>query len=428
NANGQRVEKIVFPGVLISYGGMETGVTLLKGNKAGTPAEEINQSIEGIEFEVARAISKLVNGDRKVIGLVKGHGELDSLSIASIKHDMLEEYDVYNVSLANEDLLRFNALIIAKPVRPFSPRDKFALDQYIVHGGRVMFLIDKLEASMDSASRDDYFALPYDLEIDDQLFKYGVRINPDLIQDRSAGFYPVITGERSGKPQFTVLDWPFFPLVNRYADHPVTRNLDAVLTRFVSSIDTVKAEGIRKTPLLMTSPQSRTLSAPVKISANDLRKPVDDGAFSRSMIPVGYLLEGKFTSLYKNRFLPEGAPQTNFREVGLPAKIIVIADGDIIRNDINARTKQPRPLGFDPATNYTFANRDLLLNGLSHLTQENGLIQARNKQVKIRPLDKARIKDSHIRWQVINLVLPLAIMIGYGIIRAYWRRRKFAHY
>jgi gliding-associated putative ABC transporter substrate-binding component GldG len=428
NSNGQRTEKLVFPGLLISYGGMETGLTLLKGNKAGSPAEEINQSIEGVEFEVARAINKVSNADRKMVGMVTGHGELDSLEIASITSDVLEEFDIFRTRLSEADISRFDVLVIAKPTKQFPVKDKYALDQYVMGGGSVLFLIDKLDASMDSASRDDYFALPYNLDLDDQLFKYGIRINPDLVQDKLAGFYPVVTSQRGGKPQFTVMDWPFFPLVNHYADHPITRNLDAVLTRFASSIDTVKATGIRKTPLVLTSAQSRTLMAPVKVSVNDLRKPPADADYSQAFIPIGYLLEGKFSSLYKNRFLPEGSVKETFREESVPAKIIVIADGDIIRNDVNFRTRQPRPLGFDPSTNYTFANRDLLLNALAHLTQENGLIQVRDKQVKIRPLDKSRIKDSHIQWQVINLVMPLLILISYGVVRAFWRKKRFARF
>lgn len=426
NNDGQRVEKIIFPGVIISYGGMETGVMLLKGNKAGTPAEEINQSIEGIEFELIRAINKMVNVDRKRIGLVTGHGELDSVNIASFRNDLLEEFDVFQTDLSDRSARSgFDALVIAKPTRVFSAPDKLRLDQYIMRGGRVMFLLDKLEASMDSASRDDYFALPYDLGLDDQLFKYGVRLNPDLVQDRSAGFYPVITGQMGGKPQVKLMDWPFFPLLNHYPDHPVTRNLDAVLTKFVSSIDTVKSPGIVKTPLLMTSGFSRTLTAPVKVSVNDLRK-VDDAAFSRSFVPVGYLLEGRFTSLYRNRFLPDSAAAETFRDTGEPTKIIVIGDGDIARNDVNFRTGQIRPLGFDPATNYTFANRDFLMNALAHLTDEDGLIQARSKQVRIRPLDKERVKSERLKWQVINLAVPLLLLIVYGAGRSYWRKQKFA--
>ena len=427
--DGQRVEKIIFPGVTVSYDGIETGVMLLKGNKAGTPAEEINQSIEGIEYELANTINKLVNTEMKKVGLVSGHGELDSASIASFKSDLIEEYDVSVINLSQiSNLNSYSALIVAKPTRSFSEQDKFYIDQYIMRGGKVLFLLDKLEATMDSASRDDYFAIPYNIGLDDQLFKYGVRINFDLIQDRTAGLYPVITGNRGGKPEIKLMDWPFFPLLNHYADHPITRNLDAVVSKFVSSIDTVKSEGIRKTPLLMTSQYSRTIGAPVKVSINDLRKNVTDESFSSSFIPVAYLLEGRFTSLYKNRFMPEGVDQNAYKDTGQPAKLIVIADGDIARNDVNIRTGQPRPLGFDAATSYTFANREFLLNCLAHLTNENGLIQARTKQVKIRPLDKQKVMDERSKWQIINLVLPIVLLILYGIGRFYWRRRKFANF
>jgi len=427
--DGQRLEKIIFPGVTISYDGMESGVMLLKGNKAGTPAEEINQSIEGIEFELINTIGKLMETDLKRVGIVSGHGELDSMYITSFRNELDQAYQVSSVDLGTtSDINSYDALIIAKPTTPFSEADKFKLDQYIMRGGSVMFLLDKLEATMDSASREDYFAIPYRLELDDQLFKYGLRINLDLIQDRTAGFYPVITGQRGGKPEVKLMDWPFFPLLNHYSDHPITRNLDAVITKFVSSIDTVKAEGITKTPLLMTSQYSRTLTAPVKVSVNDLRQKIKDEDFSKSFVPVAYLLEGKFTSLYKNRFLPEGASQEEFKQKGLPAKIIVMADGDVARNDVNLRSGQARPLGFDPATNYTFANRDFLMNGVALLTDENGLIQARNKQVKIRPLDKHKVKTERVKWQVMNLVSPIVLLIMYGIARVYWRKKRFTQF
>ncbi|HTF20116.1 MAG TPA: gliding motility-associated ABC transporter substrate-binding protein GldG [Chryseolinea sp.] len=427
NSQGQRVEKIVFPGLTVSYDGMESGVMLLKGNKAGSPAEEINQSIEGIEFEVARAISKLAKDDRKQVAFVRGHGELDSLNTVSIFQDIREEFDVVNTALANPSLNNFDALVLAKPTKRFSPQDKFFIDQYIMLGKPVLFLIDKLDASMDSASRDDYFALPYNTDLDEMLFKYGVRVNLDLVQDRMAGFYPIVTGQRGGKPQMNLLDWPFFPLINHYPEHPITRNLDAVLTRFVSSVDTVKATGIKKTPLLLTSKLSRTLGVPVKVSVNDLRAPVPDEQFTNPFVPVGYLLEGSFTSLFKNRFLPDGISKEGFKPDGAQARLVVIGDGDLVRNDFNTRANQPQPLGFDVATNYTFANRELILNILGYLTSEEGLIQVRNKQVKIRPLDKTLIQDT-FKWQLINLVLPLVMLIAFGVVRMYWRKRKYARF
>jgi gliding-associated putative ABC transporter substrate-binding component GldG len=240
--------------------------------------------------------------------------------------------------------------------------------------------------------------------------------------------YPVITGQIGGKPQMQMIDWPFFPLINHYPDHPITRNLDAVLMRFVNSIDTVKAVGIKKTGLLFTSSRSRTLGSPVNISVNELRRNSGNIDYSSAHIPVAYLLEGKFTSLYKNRFLPEGVTETRAKEESEPTRILVISDGDIARNEINIRTRQPQPLGFDPFTNYTFANRDFLMNAVNFLIDENGLIQARTKEVMIRPLDKTRVTAEKTKWQIINMVLPVVALIAYGITRAWLRRRKFAQF
>jgi ABC-2 type transport system permease protein len=237
----------------------------------------------------------------------------------------------------------------------------------------------------------------------------------------------VVTGQVGGKPQVQLMDWPFFPLINRYADHPITRNMDAVLLKFASSIDTVKADGIVKTPLAFTSAYSRKVSAPVPVSINEIRRNVKPENFSSGTIPVGYLLEGNFTSLYKNRFLPEDADQNTFKADGEPARIIVFSDGDMARNDVNPRSGNPQQLGLDPFTNYTFANEELLMNAMAYLTETNGLINARTKEVKIRPLDKEKIRTEKAKWQLINLVLPLMALIIYGMIRAYLRKRKFAH-
>lgn len=425
--NGQRVEKIIFPGALVSVGGFESGVMLLKGNKARTSEEQINQSIEGIEYELIQAIYTLTSMERKNIGFVQGHGELDLVHLAGLFQDLSEVYEVSSVTL-NDSISNHthHALVIAKPTLPYSAADKFKLDQYIMGGGKVLFLVDKLDAVMDSASREDYFAIPYNLNLDDQLFKYGVRINLDLIQDKNSGVYPVVTGQQGGKPQMQLMEWPFFPLINQYADHAITRNLDATLTKFVSSIDTVRADGVKKTPLLYTSPYTRTLTAPVNVSVNELRKTMRDEEFSKGQLVIGYLLEGKFTSLFKNRFAPEGVAAARVRAESIPTKLIVIADGDLARNEINPRTGQPQALGFDPFTKYTFANKNFILNALAYLTNEDGLIQVRNKEVKIRPLNKTKINSERVRWQVINLVVPIVVLIAFGLVRASWRKRKYS--
>jgi gliding-associated putative ABC transporter substrate-binding component GldG len=216
--------------------------------------------------------------------------------------------------------------------------------------------------------------------------------------------------------------------VNQYGSHAVTRNLDAVATRFVSSVDTVRADGIRKTPLMLSSSYSRKVGAPVKVSVNDLRKNVDPASFNEGPIVLGYLLEGPFTSLYRNRFLPEGVDSTGFRETGVPSKIVVLGDGDIMRNDINTRNGNPQQLGLDPFSGYVFANQELLLNLVAYLADENGLITARNREIRLRPLDKTKIREGRTTWQLLNVGLPLVLLVILGITRNVIRRRRFAQF
>jgi len=424
---GQRTEKLVFPGAIISYGGFEKGVMLLKGNRTSSSDEVLNQSIEGLEYEFANTIQQVTNTNPKRIGLFTGHGELDSLKIASFNNALLDKYGVFKVDLTRKKTIEnYDLLIIPKPTHSFSELDKLKLDQYVMHGGKLLLLIDRLDAVMDSASRQDYFAFPYTLNIEDLLFKYGVRINPDLIQDKISARYPIVTGQVGDRPQLMQMDWPFFPLINQYASHPITRNLDATLLRFVSSVDTVKATGIKKTPLLLTSPASRKLGTPVKISVNDLRNNTNPDLFHPGSIPVSYLLEGEFTSLYKDRFLPDGSEGITFKGKSTPTKIIVIADGDVARNDVNPRTGQPQQLGFDPISSYTFANENLLMNMVAYLVDEDGLISTRNKEIKIRPLNKSKVQEERAFWQMVNLILPLVMLFVFGLIRTYLRKRKYS--
>lgn len=427
NKDGQRVEKFVFPGALVTYGGFETGVMLLKGDRTQGSQQVLNQSIESAEFELANAIYKMSNTNRKKIGLLHGHRELDSLQIASFNNALLEQYDVFQVDLSRKAKVGdYSLLVAAKPRTEFSQQDKFKLDQYIMQGGRVLFLLDRLDAVMDSASRDDYFAFPYNLNLDDQLFKYGIRINPDLIEDRVSGKYPIVIGTDGNRPRIQQLEWPFFPLLNQYAVHPITRNLDAVLSKFVSSIDTVKAVGVKKTPLLFSSQYTKKMTAPVKVGVEDLRRQMNGENFQDGKIPVAYLLEGKFTSLFKNRFAPDGVDTSGFKSQSSETKMIVIADGDIARNEISRKDGKPQSLGFDPMSQYTFANQDLLMNMVTYLTDEKGLIHVRSKEVKIRPLDKEKIRNDRAYWQIVNIVLPLVVLIAFGFVRAYLRKLKYA--
>jgi len=426
--NGQRTEKLVFPGALIAYAGAEAGVKLVKGNRAQGSEEVLNQSIEGLEFEFASAIEKLSNDTRKHIGLITGHGELDGERVTSLRNTLLESYFVTDVNLSESPSLEaYTALIVAKPVKAFSEKEVFRMDQYVMHGGRLLLLIDRMEANMDSIARSSYYAFPYTLGLEDALFHYGVRINNDLVQDLVSIRWPVVTGNVNGKSQITPIEWPFFPMINHYADHAITRNLDACMIRFASSLDSVKANGIRKTPLLFTSPYTRKVSAPVKVSVNDLRKEIKPENFSGGPVVLSYLLEGKFSSLYKNRFLPEGSDSIAFLPQG-ESKIIVVADGDLARNEINLRTGQPQALGFDNYSGYTFANEELIMNMVAYLTNDTGLIGTRNREVKVRPLDKEKIRNSRTYLQSVNVVLPILLIVLLGIGKGYRRKIKFSRF
>ncbi len=424
--DGQRSEKIVFPGALVSYGGLQTPVMLLT-DQVGGAQQDINRAVESLEYGLASAIQRLTLSDRKQIGFVGGHGELDSLEVQSLVDGLVELYDVnLNVALNQRmGLPNFDLLLVAKPVKRFAEAEKYYLDQYILAGGSVAFMMDAVRVNMDSLSSGDYYAFPYETNLDDQLFQYGVRLNPDLVLDLVSLRYPVVTGQRNGNPQVTAIEWPYFPLANTYASHAVTRNLDATALRFTGSLDTVKASGIRKTPLMFTSTYSRKLSAPIKINVNDLRKEITPQNFSTPNVPVAYLLEGKFTSLYAHRFVPEGVNAEGNRTEGEFARVAVIADGDIARNDVSRRTGQPVDLGFDAVSNHTFANRELLLNLIAYLTDDSGIITTRNREIPVRPLDREKIREGRVFWQAINLVAPVILVVAVGLLKAWLRRRKY---
>jgi len=430
NQDGRRTERVIFPGAVISKGDQEIGTLLLKGNKGSGPDEQLNQSIEGIEYELASAIRALDNNDRKTVALIQGHGELAGDELADLNNSLLERYDVRTVRLSERpNLMGYDAALIVKPILQFSEEDKFKLDQFIVNGGRALFFVDALQVEMDSISGEGTYAFPYETNLDDMLFKYGLRINKDLIVDRFNQPYPLVVGNLGNQANIQWMPWPFYPLSNYTGDHPVVRNLGAIGGKFVSSVDTVKADGISKTPLLFSSQYSMKADFPVKVSLNDLRKDFNPESFNQGPIPFAYLLEGQFTSLYKNRLLPRGISSDDFVEQGGESKVVVVADGDLVRNDVNPKTQQPLPMGFDLASGQdAYANRDFVMNTMSYLLDDQGLITARNKQVKIRPLDNIRIEEERLKWQVLNLIAPLLLVILYGIIRQVWRKRKFASF
>lgn len=419
---GKKEEKIIFPGALILYGDREVPVMFLKGKKALPLQKELNQAVEGVEFELASGLRKISVDTIRNVAFLEGHGELPKEEVSDISGALFDFYNVSRIKLNDSvDLNSYTTLILAKPTQRFSEEDKLLLDQYLMNGGNLLVLADALNEYEDSLVSGVTYALPYDLNLEDLFFRYGFRLNESLIQDKFSGVIPVMMpGE-----QMQVIPYPFYPVLYNFTNVPVVKNLDAVLTRFIGTIDTVKADGVNKIPLLKTSPDTRVFQAPIQISLNTLRKNSAPSLFNAGQLTVGYLLEGTFASLYKNRPLP--FPYKGFRETSLPAKIIVVPDGDVIRNDYDPETQKPFPLGYDVNMRYLFSNKEFIMNAVDYLSGAD-IIQARAKEVKMRPLNKEMIYESRLKWQIINLVVPVVLLILFGIVRYFLRKKKYASF
>ena len=429
--NGKRVEKIIFPWAVVSVGGKEKNVLLLRGSQSASPDVRLNQSIEGLEYELASTIRNLVPGRRKRIGVVQGHGELTNTEAGDILGAWQQQYDVFRVSLGQvPDLRALDAIVLAQPKSPYSEEDKFKLDQFITQGGRALFFIDALRVDLDSVSRNGVaLATPYNLNLDDLFFKYGLRLNQNLVLDLNSGQIPLVTGMEGNRPKIEPMPWQLYPLVNKFSAHPITRNLDAVYLKFAGNLDTVKAVGIRKTALMTTSRYTRVLPAPVPINFNDARLEPNPKLYQNGFQPVGYLLEGQFKSLFANRTRPGTMQyQSEKNAQAKPSKILVISDGDFIRSEIDQKTGRPLRLGFDRLANTEFANRELVLNATDYLLDDTGLIAVRGKQITLRPLDKVRLAEERRRWQILNLGAPLVLLGLFGALRAWRRKRRYANF
>ena len=427
--NGKRVEKIIFPYAVVSVGGKDKNVLLLRGNQAAPADVRLNQSIEGLEYELASTIRTLVPALRKRLGVVEGHGELTNAQAGDMLGTWQQQYDIFRVTLSRvKDLSALDAIVVAQPKTPYSEDDKFKLDQFITQGGRALFFVDALRVDLDSVSRNGVaLATPYNLNLDDLFFRYGLRLNQNLLLDLNSGRIPLVTGRDGNKPKIEPMPWQLYPLINKFSPHPITRNLDAVYLKFAGNLDTVKATGIRKTVLMTTSRYTRVLPAPVPINFNDARLEPNPKLYQKGFQPVGYLLEGQFTSLFANRarpgtlqFQPEKSPTAK------PSKVLVLSDGDFIRSEIDPKTGNPYRLGFDRLANTEFANRELVLNATDYLLDETGLIAVRGKQITLRPLDKVKLAEQRRRWQLLNLGAPLVLLGLFGAVRAWRRKRRYA--
>jgi ABC-2 type transport system permease protein len=445
NKKGESRQLIIFPGAMVSYHGKEIPLQLLMAQLNEDPNKVLNNSIQELEYNLASAIRNLTTPIKPRIAFIEGQGELDKRETFDLQNSLSAFYNVDRVTLNNKitslairlktdtsnDVLinKYRAIIIAKPSKPFDERDKFLIDQFVMRGGKVLWLVDPVFASMDSLQMyNTTMGIPNDINLEDMLFNYGVRLNVNLVQDLNALPIPVKTGQIGNQPQFDYFKWYFFPILLPSGNHPVIKGLNAIKTEFLSTLDTSTAPGVKKTFLLETSVYARTVTVPALIDLEILKKQPNERVFNKGPLPVAVLLEGEFSSAFLFRIPPELAENKalGFRPKSKKTKMIVIADGDIVKNQFHFSQGYPLPLGFDQYTKQTFGNKDLAMNAINYLCDESGLILVRSRELKLRMLDTAKVEKQRVFWQLINVLLPVILIAGFGAVKYRIRRRAYA--
>lgn len=435
DANQGYSEKLIFPGALVQYGSKTIGVNLLKNQGGQDPMQTMNNSEALLEFQFANAIYQLKQKHLPLVGYMLGHHELLGAEVLDALTSMQSSYllDTITLQYVSHIPQDFAAIVFAKPIDRFTDEDKLKIDQYVMNGGKVLWFVDELNVGMDSLQKHDtYVAMDRDLNLEDILFRYGVRINQDLIQDLQCDRLPQVVGHVGDKPQFDLLPFPYFPLLSPTGAHPIVKNMDLVLSHFASSIDTVKGGDISKTVLLTSSANSKKERAPVQLSWNDLRVKPNPRQFRDHDLPVAVLLEGRFTSLFRNRLsvdeqqLIAQVTRKPFKDYSDTInKMIIVSDGDLITNAVSQKNG-PMQMGvnlFDPSMVY--ANKEFLLNSLGYLTNNAGIMEARNKELTLRLLDAEKIKQNKSMWQAICVIVPVLLILLFRVIFQFIRQRKF---
>lgn len=430
NDKGQQSQKIIFPGAIVNYRSIEVPMQILKSKFGGSSDVMLNNSIENLEYEISNVLRKISKQKATSIAFLRGQNELPTKQISDAANGLNDFYIVDTVKINGQlDALKdYKLLIIAKPDTLFDEKDKFIIDQFIMKGGRVLWLIDKMAMNMDSLeTKSTNIAIPLELNIDDMLFRYGVRINNDFVMDMQAAPIPVVTGYIGNQPKQEIFPWYYYPLLSADSKNPIVRNLNMVKTEFASSIDTIETENVVKTVLLTSSKLSRLQMSPARVSLNILREKADPMAFNRRNIPIAVLLEGNFNSNYENR-LPDAIANDKaiaFKSKSEKTKMIVVSDGDVIASYVSKKGNV-YPLGYDRFTRQSFGNKSFILNCIDYLCDNNGVLELRSKEIKMRLLDPAKIESpKFIQWM--NVILPTIIIIIFGVIFAFIRKRKFTN-
>lgn len=429
-------QKVLLPSAMVFYKNKEVAVNFMPAQKElrENTANVINKSISTLEYKLSNALVQLLTVEQKLVSFIQGHGELSPLQMGDFAVALQQNgYKVDFVDLPKAVGIQptTDAVVIAKPRSTFSEADKFKIDQYIMQGGNVLWLVESLKADLDSllGGSPSFVAIDYNLNLEDQLFQYGVRINKDLLLDREANPIPVFS---EGGKNRNFYPWPFYPVLFPEGNHPVVKHLDPVMLRFASTMDTIDVPGVKKTILLTSSPQATAWKVPVMVRLEVAVNPPLPEQFNASDLPVGVLLEGRFKSLYTNR-IPKDFLQVYRDSLGMTfrsestgsPKQIIISDGDVIRNPVS-QDGRIAPLGtYRFNRSFLFANRDLLLNAIDYMTDQYGIVAARNKDFKIRPLQPSALQKNRWRWQVANIALPVMVLLLFAGVYNFIRKKKY---
>ena len=427
----------IYPYAIFSLGQKQVVVNLLEEQVMGIPEEVIlNQSVSLLEYKFSNAIQKLTLKERSNIVFTEGHGELDRQQTAVLENSLKEYYNTGRVNLdsiyqLNSDI---NVLVVAKPRTNFNQRAKFLIDQYIMNGGSVLWLIDYLDVNVDSIGRNDIYVPPtMNLDLDDLWFNYGFRVQPNLVLDLQATQIPQVIGMSGGEPQFNMIKWPYHMLALPLSQHPIVKNLDRINLFFPSSIDTIQTKtAIKKEILLQSSDYTRYQLTPVRLNFQILQQDFKAELFNKPPQTVALLVEGAFESTYQNRITADMEAmlrqiEAPYKDKGIMAKQIIISDGDIINNVINVKEQKIFPLGYNKWEKRTYkGNEHFVLNAIEYLVNSENILAARAKEVRLRMIDRVKARNEKNKWRLINLALPLVLLLLFGLGYRSYRKFKYA--
>ena len=432
----ESVEKFLFPYAILKWGSKRVVINLIESQRPGVPNEIIlNNSASLLEYKMADALYRLTAEEKPNIVFVSGNGELDLSQTAALEKTLKDRYNTARLNLDSlyQITSQVDLLVVAKPQRRVSERSQFIIDQYIMNGGKVIWLIDQFAVNVDSINASGFYVpRPLELGLNDLFFKYGVKIKPNLVLDLECTRIPQVTGQQGQDPQIQLFDWFYHPLVAAENNHPITKNIDLVNLFFPSTIDTVKSKSkVKKSALLRSSEFSRFQLYPMRLNFEILRYDPDESKFNKGQQNLAILAEGEFESAFTNRV----GSQMNamLEEINLPFKAkspnttqLFVSDGDLIKNFYNSSNQQISPVGFNIFEQKAFkGNQDFIINAIDYMTDDIGLMNSRSKEIKLHLLNTTKAKKEKRYWQLLNIVLPLLILLLFALIFNVVRRRRF---